>query len=107
MTGREVLPGLAMTGELTLRGQVRPIGGLKEKLLAAVQAGVRQVLIPRDNEGDLREVPRSVREALDIRLVDHMDEVLAYALAVGPGDIFRGDFPRSPPAGVDDPPMPS
>ena len=83
---------VAMTGELTLRGEVRPIGGLKEKLLAATQAGVRQVLVPRDNARDLREVPRAVREALDIVLVEHMDEVLERALAVGgPSDIFRGD----------------
>ena len=71
-----------MTGEVTLRGKVRPIGGLKEKLLAAVQAGAAVVVIPRDNATDLKEVPRSVRRALDIRLVDHIDEVLAIALAV-------------------------
>jgi ATP-dependent Lon protease len=71
---------VAMTGELTLRGQVKPIGGLKEKLLAAHQAGIRQVLAPRDNEKDLRDVPRSVRQSLDIVLVDHMDEVLQLAL---------------------------
>ena len=71
---------VAMTGEISLRGQVRPIGGLKEKLLAAQQAGVRCVLIPADNTRDLPEVPRSTREALDIRPVSHMDEVLAAAL---------------------------
>ena len=74
-----------MTGEITLRGQVRPIGGLKEKLLAASQAGVRRVLVPRDNEKDLREVPKNVREALEIVLVDHMDEVLERALLSAPG----------------------
>ena len=81
---------VAMTGEITLRGQVRPIGGLKEKLLAARQAGITTVLIPRDNVGDLREVPRQLREGLKIVPVDHMDEVLTHALAVSVADIFRG-----------------
>jgi ATP-dependent Lon protease len=81
---------VAMTGEVTLRGHVRPIGGVKEKLLAAAQAGVRRVLLPRENARDLRDVPRAVRESLEIRLVDHMDEVLALALAVSnPEEIFR------------------
>jgi len=73
---------VAMTGEITLRGDVRPIGGLKEKLLAAQQAGVRRVLVPRDNEKDLRDVPKPVRAALEIIPVDHMDQVLELALAV-------------------------
>lgn len=82
---------VAMTGEITLRGHVRPIGGVKEKLLAASQAGVKRVLLPRDNARDLHDVPRSVRESLDIRFVDHMDEVLVLALAVeSPSDIFPG-----------------
>ncbi len=82
---------VAMTGEITLRGNVRPIGGLKEKLLAAVQAGVRRVLIPRENEKDLRDIPRMVKERLEILPVDHMDEVLKLALAVrGTDDIFKG-----------------
>ena len=82
---------VAMTGEITLRGNVRPIGGLKEKLLAAVQAGVRRVLIPKDNEKDLRDIPRMVKERLEILPVEHMDEVLKLALAVrGTDDIFKG-----------------
>jgi ATP-dependent Lon protease len=81
---------VAMTGEITLRGQVRPIGGLKEKLLAASQAGIRRVLIPRDNEKDLRDVPASVRARLEILPVEHMDEVLRLALAVSSSEeIFR------------------
>ncbi len=81
---------VAMTGEVTLRGRVRPIGGLKEKLLAASQAGVRRVLVPTENARDLRDVPRAVRAALDIRLVEHMDEVLALALAVDdPATLFK------------------
>jgi ATP-dependent Lon protease len=86
---------VAMTGEVTLRGRVRPIGGLKEKLLAASQAGIRRVLIPRDNEKDLRDIPRQVRDKLEILAVEHMDEVLTLALAVeGPEQIFKGLRPE-------------
>jgi ATP-dependent Lon protease len=79
---------VAMTGEITLRGKVLPIGGLKEKLLAAQRAGVTKVLLPRDNEPDLREVPAETRAELELVLVSHMDEVLPHvlhpqALAVG------------------------
>jgi ATP-dependent Lon protease len=65
-----------MTGEVTLRGKILPIGGVKEKLLAAQRAGVRKVLLPKENEIDLREVPAETREHLEIVLVKHMDEVL-------------------------------
>ena len=71
---------LAMTGEVTLRGRVLPIGGLKEKLLAAGQAGITQVLIPRENEKDLEEIDKEITEGLRIRTVSTMDEVLKYAL---------------------------
>ena len=105
---------VAMTGEVTLRGHVRPIGGLKEKLLAASQAGVRRVLIPRDNEKDLRDIPKAVREKMEILSVEHMDEVLTLSLAVsGPEEIFRGlqrvDGPSPGPldAGEKPEPMPS
>ena len=100
---------VAMTGEITLRGQVRPIGGLKEKLLAALQSGVTTVLIPADNAPDLRDVPKAVRDALTIIPVEHMDQVLTAALAAPPADIFRGpqvyhhDEPADgPPPGDDD-----
>ncbi len=98
--GIPVRRDVAMTGEITLRGQVRPIGGLKEKLLAAVAAKVTRVLIPRDNVADLRDVPRMVREALTIVPVDTMDEVLVQALAAEPTDIFRGpvEVTGEPPA---------
>jgi ATP-dependent Lon protease len=79
-TGIPVRADVAMTGEITLRGQVLPIGGLKEKLLAAHRGGIRTVLIPARNERDLKEVPDDVREALDIRCVKWMDEVLEVAL---------------------------
>jgi ATP-dependent Lon protease len=71
---------VAMTGEITLRGKVLPIGGLKEKLLAAHRAGLTTVVIPKDNEKDLIEVPADVRDAMQLNLVETMDEVLHLAL---------------------------
>jgi ATP-dependent Lon protease len=81
LTGIAVRRDIAMTGEVTLRGRVLPIGGLKEKLLAALRGGIRTVLIPAENEKDLAEIPAAVKEALDIVPVSHVDEVLALALA--------------------------
>ncbi len=81
---------VAMTGEITLRGQVRPIGGLKEKLLAARQAGVLRVLVPIDNEKDLRDLPKNLRQTLDVVLVEHMDDVLRLAL-VEPLPRYKGE----------------
>ena len=68
---------IAMTGEITLRGKVLPIGGLKEKLLAAHRAGIFEVILPKDNEKDLAEVPENLRSAMKLHFVDTMDEVLA------------------------------
>jgi len=76
LTGRPARKRVAMTGEITLRGRVLPIGGLKEKLLAAQRAGVHTVLVPKANEPDLRDVPEETRSQLEIVLVDHMDQVL-------------------------------
>jgi ATP-dependent Lon protease len=73
---------VAMTGEITLRGRVTPIGGLKEKCLAAHRLGIKTVLVPRENKKDLKEVPRKVRKALRIVLVDYVDEVLREALVL-------------------------
>jgi ATP-dependent Lon protease len=73
---------LAMTGEITLRGRVMPIGGLKEKLLAAHRSGITTVIVPRENRKDLREVPRRVLKATRIVLVEHMDDVLREALCM-------------------------
>ena len=69
-----------MTGEVTLTGQVIPIGGLKEKLLAAHRAGIKKVLIPRDNEKDLVEIPKKIMDEVEITLVSCVDEVLKNAL---------------------------
>src|SRR5262249_28457947 len=71
---------IAMTGEITLRGKVLPIGGLKEKLLAAHRAGLFEVILPQDNEKDLAEVPENLRTAMKMHFVDTMDQVLAIAL---------------------------
>ena len=80
-----------MTGEITLRGRVMPIGGLKEKLIAAQRNRIATVIIPRDNQKDLKEVPESVRAQLRIVLVEHMDEVLREALAVDDPARLFGD----------------
>ncbi len=71
---------VTMTGEITLRGKVLPIGGLKEKLLAAHRMGLRTVLLPKDNEKDLAEIPQEILSSLTIRFVETMDEVLQVAL---------------------------
>ncbi|MEM1152484.1 MAG: S16 family serine protease, partial [Pseudomonadota bacterium] len=75
---------IAMTGEVTLRGNVLPIGGLKEKLLAALRGGIKTVLIPADNEKDLREIPDNVKDGLEIIPVGHVSEVLKLALVSTP-----------------------
>jgi ATP-dependent Lon protease len=81
LTGIPVRREIAMTGEVTLRGRVLPIGGLKEKLLAALRGGITTVLIPQENEKDLTEIPANIREGLKIIPVAHVDEVLSLALA--------------------------
>jgi ATP-dependent Lon protease len=80
LTGIAVRRDIAMTGEVTLRGRVLPIGGLKEKLLAALRGGMTTVLIPAENEKDLVELPSTVKEGLEIIPVDHIDQVLSRAL---------------------------
>jgi ATP-dependent Lon protease len=85
---------VAMTGEITLRGRVLPIGGLKEKVLAAHRGGITQVLLPRENEKDIREIPRRVREKMELVLVDSADEVLRHALRLErPEEFLRGVAP--------------
>lgn len=83
-TGRAVYCDVGMTGEITLRGRVLPVGGVREKVLAAYRAGLKTVILPAENEKDLMDVPEKVRQQLDIRLVKHMDEVLEIALHPAP-----------------------
>jgi ATP-dependent Lon protease len=87
MTGIAARRDVAMTGEITLRGSVWPIGGLKEKLLAALRGGIKTVLIPQENAKDLIEIPDSVKGALKIILVSRMDEVLGHSLVRKPEPI--------------------
>jgi ATP-dependent Lon protease len=80
LSGRKARPDVAMTGEISLRGRVLPVGGIKDKVLAASRAGIGMVILPRRNEKDLVEVPEEVRKQLEIRSVDSIDQVLAIAL---------------------------
>jgi ATP-dependent Lon protease len=115
LTGIPVRSNLAMTGEITLRGRVLPIGGLKEKLIAALRGGIETVLVPKENERDLREIPIKIKRGLHIILVESMDEVLQHALVLPNPDLlsdpveyaveelFQLETPRVPveaPAGV-------
>jgi ATP-dependent Lon protease len=98
LTGVPVRHDTAMTGEITLRGRVLPIGGLKEKLLAALRGGIKKVLIPEDNVKDLAEIPNSVKNGLEIVPVSRMDEVLAHALVRQPTPIvWEEDGAAAPP----------
>ncbi len=88
---KKVRADLAMTGEITLRGRVLPIGGLKEKILAAHRGNIKMVIIPKDNEKDLTEVPQNVQNALQIVFVDHIDEVLDIAFVKEDGAYNNAD----------------
>jgi ATP-dependent Lon protease len=83
LTGRAVRADVGMTGEITLRGQVLPVGGIKEKALAAHRAGLRTVVIPKRNEKDLEDLPQEIRDEMKFVLVDRVDEVLTTALRDG------------------------
>lgn len=100
MSGRPVRRDLAMTGEITLRGRVLPIGGLKEKVLGAHRAGIKEVILPMDNEADLEDVPEEVRETLRFHAVSTLDEVLALALLPAtPADGARRRLAAAPGGG--------
>jgi ATP-dependent Lon protease len=90
LTKIPVKADVAMTGEITLRGEVLPIGGLKEKLLAAHRGGIKTVLIPDENRRDLTEIPENIKEQLDIRPVQWIDQVLEVALAHSPTPLKKG-----------------
>jgi ATP-dependent Lon protease len=83
-TGRPVRPDLAMTGEITLTGRVLPVGGIKEKVLAAKEAGIHEIILPTQNRKDLTEIPEHIRNALTFHFVENMDEVLELALQPTP-----------------------
>jgi ATP-dependent Lon protease len=84
VSGRPVRHDLAVTGEISLRGNVLPVGGIKEKLIAAARAGIRLVMVPARNAADVAEVPEEVRRVLEVRLVTRVDEVLEAALLEAP-----------------------
>ena len=94
ITGIPIRRDIAMTGEITLRGRVLPIGGLKEKLLAALRAGITTVFIPKDNEKDLVEIPDNVKKALTIIPVSHVDQVISQALVRAPEPIEWDESPE-------------
>ncbi|HTQ71362.1 MAG TPA: endopeptidase La [Acidocella sp.] len=94
ITGIPIRRDIAMTGEITLRGRVLPIGGLKEKLLAALRAGITTVFIPKDNEKDLIEIQENVKKGLTIIPVSHVDEVISKALVRAPEPIEWDDAPE-------------
>jgi ATP-dependent Lon protease len=97
LTGIPVRREVAMTGEITLRGRVLPIGGLKEKLLAALRSGITTVFIPKENEKDLADIPDNVKKGLTIKAVSHVDEVISTALVRKPEAISWEEPPEPPP----------
>ncbi len=102
MTGIPIRRDIAMTGEITLRGRVLPIGGLKEKMLAALRSGITTVFIPKDNEKDLADIPDSVKKHIKVIAVAHVDDVIARALSRKPEAIEWHEPPEpvTPPAAV-------
>ncbi|WP_377847849.1 endopeptidase La [Bosea sp. UC22_33] len=103
LTGIPTNRDVAMTGEVTLRGRVLPIGGLKEKLLAALRGGIKKVLIPEENAKDLIDLPKSVKDGMEIIPVARMEQVLQHALTRQPVPIvWEEDLKATPPKGADD-----
>jgi ATP-dependent Lon protease len=111
LTRVEVKKDIAMTGEITLRGRVLPIGGLKEKIFAAHRGLISTVIIPRENEKDLKDIPEKILKDLKIVMVDHMDEVIRLALVTDSAEAFAGkavdgkQFFRETPVPEDIPPQ--
>jgi ATP-dependent Lon protease len=105
LTRVPVRKNVAMTGEITLRGKVLPIGGVKEKLMAAHRLGISTILLPKDNEKDLVEVPEEVRDVMEIHLVENIDEVLVLALEDAcPTEAGPEDAAKAPPLWTTEPP---
>jgi ATP-dependent Lon protease len=100
LSRRPVRHDIAMTGEITLRGRVLPIGGVKEKVLGAVRAGIKTIILPKENEPDLEDLPEDVRKTLEVHLVQDLGEVLSVALRGARYEsghlVFEGDAPREP-----------
>jgi ATP-dependent Lon protease len=97
LTQIPVRQDVAMTGEITLRGRVLPIGGLKEKVLASKRAGIKRILIPKDNEADLKELPKGLLKDIEVFPLETTDQVLSHALSVdSPATIFKGRKPARP-----------
>ena len=100
LSNRPVRHDIAMTGEITLRGRVLPIGGVKEKLLGAVRAGIKTIIVPKENEADLEDLPEDVRKTLEVHLVEDLGEVLSLALRGARYEaghlVFEGEAPREP-----------
>ena len=95
---------VAMSGEITLKGKVLPVGGIKEKLLAAHREGIKEVILPLDNKPDLQDLPKNVKDDMNIHFVEHMDEVLKIALTKDISEVLKKekeslseDNPQSPP----------
>ncbi len=103
LTRSQVRNDLAMTGEITLRGRVLPIGGLKEKVFAAHRGGIKTILIPRENEKDIEEIPQQILKNIELIKVEHMDEVLRHALVLADPEAFLKPGPAAEPAFVAEP----
>ncbi len=96
LTNRKVHRDIAMTGEITLRGRVLPIGGLREKVLAAHRGGITKVILPKENEKDLKDIPSSIAKQIEFVIVDSMDEVLTHALILKEGEILFTEEAETP-----------
>ncbi|MCB1154103.1 endopeptidase La, partial [bacterium] len=102
LTGRKVSSDVSMTGELTLRGQVLQVGGIKEKILAAKRAGIKHILLPEKNKGDLEEIPENLREGVNFDFIANIEDALNIALEPTPS----GPRPMIPPRHQTPPPPP-
>jgi len=105
LTRVPVRKNVAMTGEITLRGRILPIGGIKEKLLAAHRFGIDTIIMPKDNEKDLPDVPEEVRSVMNINLVETIDEVIALALEEQTAEVAVEDAAKAPPIWTTEPPQ--